>query len=222
MVPPTPRIQKWQKNQVFDAIKAIELDPAEFDLDNDDTATRIKHRWSESCFTIGGEPGHYIGTYIVGDGQPWRYDAYSWQAVMRKVEPWLNDVKGDLETPDLWAELQREAELLDAGSGGPADNTPFTLDEQKEIAERLRQIADDTKNTYSLSEAQVRALNAQVDYLVDAAGRLGHTDWRAVVISAMLSFVLSTALPPESARHLFFTLLRAIGDRYGFPELGGG
>jgi hypothetical protein len=49
-------------------------------------------------------------------------------------------VKDDLETPDLWAELQRENHLLEAGSSDVDDNTPFTPDEQNRIAERLREL----------------------------------------------------------------------------------
>ena len=141
---------------------------------------------------------------------------------MDRVRPWLKEVKLDLETPDLWAELQSEAKLLEFDSGDSAENTPFTSDEQEEIARRLQELAANAKSTYSLSEAQMRVLNEKINYLIDAASRLGRTDWRGVLVGTMLSFVLSAALPPDTARHIFFSLLRFIGHRYGFPELGGG
>jgi hypothetical protein len=141
---------------------------------------------------------------------------------MRTVETWLDDVKRDIETPDLWAELQGAAGLLGVGSGDLAENTPFTREEQEEITRQLQELAENAKREYSLSEVQMRVLNETVSYLVDAVGRLGRTDWRGLVIGMMLSFVLSVALPPDAARHIFFSIIRIIGHRYGFPELGGG
>lgn len=36
----------------------------------------------------------------------------SWPTVEERVERWAQDVQRDIETPDLWAELQREREIL--------------------------------------------------------------------------------------------------------------
>jgi hypothetical protein len=96
---------------------------------------------------------------------------------VQRISRWLQDVKRDLKTPDLWAELQREAELLGANFDDVTENSPFTSDEQNEIAGRLRELADHARRTYSLSEAQIRLLDAKLGYLVGAAGRLGRIDW---------------------------------------------
>jgi hypothetical protein len=219
---PTSRLQKWQRNSIFEAIEAVGLDPREFDLAGKRAEVRIKHKRSESYFIIGGNPGHYVGNYVVGDASAWPYKVYSWQAMIGRLSSWLEEVKRDLETPDLWAELQREAELLGAGSDEIAENTPFTPDEQKEIAGRLQERAEYVRRTYSLSEPQMRLLNAKLDYLVSAAGRLGRIDWRNAFAGAILSFILGATLPPESLRHIFWTLLRAVGHLYGLPELPSG
>jgi len=138
------------------------------------------------------------------------------------VSRWLVDVKRDLETPDLWAELQREAQLLGDASDEATENTPFTPDEQKEIAMRLQGMAEQARHTYSLSEEQMRVLNAKIDYLKAAAGRLGRIHWRDVFLGVMFTFVLASALPPESVRHIVLTILRTIVQHHGFPELPNG
>jgi hypothetical protein len=120
------------------AIQAVGLDPRDFDLTDSGTEVQIKHKRSKSIFIIGGGPGHYVGRYVVGDAPDWPYDAYSWQASTTRVSTWLQEVKRDLETPDLWAELRREVHLLGVGSNEVTENTLFTQDEQKQIAERLR------------------------------------------------------------------------------------
>lgn len=216
---------KWKRNQVFEAIQAAGLAPEGFDWDGGADGNCIRHLPSEAYFVFGGVPGRYVACYAAGDDDPVEErEALSWQAQMRHVERWLAAVKRDIEMPDLWAELQHETELLGATADEAIENTPFTPDEREEIAERLQEMKDYARHTYSLSEAQMLDLDAKLDYLVDATGRLGRTDWRGVFVGIILSFALTAALPPESARHILLTLLRSIGHLlgHGFPELPSG
>jgi hypothetical protein len=219
---PSALLQKWQKNQIFETIQGAGLDPGEFDFENGDAEGRVKHKWSDSYFIIGGNAGHYVTRYAVGDTPAWSLDAYSWTAVIQRLSGWLAEVKRDLETPDLWAELQREAELLGGASNEADENAPFSPEEQKEILGRLQELAEYVRRRYSLSESEMQILNAKVDYLVVAADHLGRIDWRNVFAGVILGFVLTAAVPPESARYIVLTLLRAIRHFYGLPELPGG
>jgi len=184
-----------------------------------DEETTLDHRWSESHFIVGGTPGHYSGQCVVGEASPQPYKAYTWPGLMNRVNLWLGELKSDLETPDLWADLRRESETLVVAAEEPFDNTSFTADEQHEIAEQLRELKEYVKETYSLSEQAVQALEAKLEFLEVAAGRLGRTDWRALVVGTIATFILSSALPRESAREIFLTLVRSIGPVYGLPEL---
>jgi hypothetical protein len=218
---PTSWLQKVHKNEIFKAIQEVGLDPNEFDLENDDVEVRIKHKWSESCFIIGGGPGHYVGHSVVGDAPDWTFEAYRWQSLIERISRWLQNVKRDLETPDLWAELQREAKLLGANDD-VTDNTPFTLNEQKEIARRLQELAEHARRTHALSGEQMRVLDGKLDYLVKAAGRLGRIDWRNAFVGAILGYIITVALPPD-ARDMVLGLFRAtIGHFYGVSELPSG
>jgi hypothetical protein len=210
-------LQKFQRNYIFKAIQEVGLDPGQFDLAYSESEVRIKHRLSESYYFIGGRPGDYAVKSLVGDGGERPHQFYSWEPLISHISLWLQVLKKDLNTPDLWAELQREAVLLGAGSDELTENTPFTLDEQKEIAGRCQELATYARHTYSLSPTQMQVLDAKLDYLVKASGRLGRIDWRNAFVGAMLGFILAAALPPESARDILLTLLRAIGGLY--PEL---
>jgi hypothetical protein len=221
MESPASRLQKWQKNEIFETIQAVGLNPRAFDLEDGEAEVRIKHKWSESYFAIGGGPGHYLVRCVVGDGPIWPFEAYNWQPMIPRIKRWLEEAKHDLEMPDLWAELQREAGLLGAKSDEVIENTPFTPDEQKEIARRLKELAQRARRTHSLSEAQMGVLNAKLDYLANAAGRLGRIDWRNVFVGVIITFILAATLPPESVHDILLGLFRAIGHFYGLPELPG-
>ena len=171
--------------------------------------SRILSRGTSQATTLGNP---WWGTVMFGHTVP-----MAGRVLMQRVSLWLGEVKRDLETPDLWAELQREAKLLGAGSNAVTENTPFTPGEQKEIAGRLKELAKYVRKTHSLSPAQMQALDEKLEYLVDASHRLGRKDWLNAFIGVTLGYMLSVALPPESARTIFLTFLRAIGLLY--PEL---
>jgi hypothetical protein len=213
------RLPKWKKNEIFKAIQEVGLDPKEFDLKNNDSEVRIQHKWSMSCFTVVPDPSHYVGSRVVGDGVDWPIDLYSWESLIERIRSWLEDVKRDLEMPDLWAELQRDAQLLFGAPSDDTENTPFTPDEQNDIAARLQALAEHARRTYSLSAAQMRTLEAKLDYLADAARRLGRKDWLNVCAGAILGYILTASLPPEAARGMFLGLLQAVGYLYGLPDM---
>ena len=77
--------------------------------------------------------------------------------------------------------------------------------------------------TFSLTEWEVENLNAKIDYLVEAAGRVGRNDWRNIFVGAILGYLV-TGIPPDVARHIIQALvkcLQVIGHLFGqgFPEL---
>jgi hypothetical protein len=76
------------------------------------------------------------------------------------------------------------------------ENTLFSQDEQKHIAERLRGLAKHVSDASSLSEAQKQILNEKIDYLVCGSRRLGRKDWLNTFIGVTLGYLLSTVLPP--------------------------
>jgi hypothetical protein len=143
---------------------------------------------------------------------------------MQQVELWLFAVKRDIDTPDLWAQLQREKELFVAISDEATENTPFTTTEQEEIADQLGELKEYMARAYSLSEAQTRLLEERLDYLAAAAGRVGRKDWFLLAAGVMLGYVLTAAIPPEAVRDILGTLLTSIEHISGGgpPGLPGG
>jgi hypothetical protein len=212
-----PVLQKWQKNELLETLKERGLDAAEFTLKDSKDEVRIKHKRSASRFIVRNKGGGYVGSRVAGELPETSYDAASWQGLVTSFSAWSSLVKFDLDTPDLWAELQHDTKLLTAASNKLIDNRPFAPNEQKEIAERLEKVMKSVCNAHSLSKTQIEGLEAGVDYLVDASVRLGRKDWLNAFIGAIFGYVLTATLPPESARTILTTFLRGVGLLY--PEL---
>ncbi len=203
------RLEKVWRNAIIEAVQAGGLDPREFDFDFGDTETRIAHRWSESHFILGGPWGNWEGTYVVGDAVPWPYHEYVWSNVEKRLEQWAAKVKKDLETPDLWAQLQREREIL-SRAPDEAENTPFTPDEQEEIVKHLDEIKEYVKSTHSLSHDQMVALEEGFKELATATRRLGRNDWRLMFLGLVLTLIVTGILPPDAVHGFLWMALHSL------------
>ncbi len=162
---PTPLpLEKWQRNQIFESIRAASLEPRDFDLIIDTPEVRLWLKGSPSVFTITTDAHPYRGSYRVGDGAVSLYESGGWKTITQRLDRWLAEVKRDVDTPDLWAGLQREAAMIGATSTETIANTPFTQDEQTEIATKLREQAASVKQAYPLSEAQAKELDEKIEF----------------------------------------------------------
>ncbi len=213
-------LKKWQRNEVFQAVQQAGLSPEEFDFDLGEDESTLRHRPSGAYFVFGGFAGKYSSHYFAGEGPPEARTDLSQYGLMQQLNLWLSQVKQDISTPDLWAQLQGQAKLLATISDEAIDNTSFTPEEREEIAGQLRELRDYVTRTHSLSAAQARLLDEKLVYLVDASRRVGRKDWLLMAAGVMLSFVLGAALPPDAVSDVLATLLTSIGHVLGHGPLG--
>lgn len=116
------------------------------------------------------------------------------------------------------AEVQREREILTGARYVDIENTPFTPEEQAEIADQLRQIKEYVETAYPLSGAQILHLEAKLDDIAAAAGRMGRKDWTLWVTGALLGAFVQGILPAEVVQNI----LRMTLDGLGYLLGGGG
>jgi len=102
------------------------------------------------------------------------------------------------------------------------ENTPFTSDEQAEIVEQLRRINELMKRRYSLSEAQMQSLDAKLDSVKTAAGRIGRKDWVFLFYGVIFNMFVTALLPRETVWDILIRTLDALRDLFGgglLPQL---
>jgi hypothetical protein len=170
---------------------------------NDDGSCYITHGPSGSSFVVEGPFGSHTTIAVVGEGAPRQLDAYIWPRVEERAERWARDIKRDVDTPDLLAELEREREILTGTRYEEVGNTSFTSEEIAEIAEQLRQIKEHVSTAYALSEAQMLHLEEKLDDIAAAASRMGRKDWALWVSGALLGDPAPSSCPghrPDDGR----------------------
>jgi hypothetical protein len=212
-------MEKWQRNVIYRAVVAGGLDPRECNFNYGDAGARIRHLPSASYFLLEGDINEYTAKAVVGESEKWPAGLRTfWIQVEERVRLWAKEVKEDVDTPDLWAELQREREILTGARYDDVENTPFTSDEQAEIAEHLRQTKKYVARTYSLSDAQMRHLEAQLGNIAAAAGRMGRKDWTLLVCGTLLGTFVQGILPPEAVQDILRMTLDGLGYLFGLGD----
>lgn len=213
------RLEKSFRNPVIEAVEKGGLARWECTFDfSDDGGGCITHAPSGSSFVVKGPFGHFTTTTVVGETAPQQLEAFTWPTVEERVERWARDVKRDADTPDLWAQLQREREILTGTRYESVGNVPFSSEELAVIADQLRQIKESVSSTYALSEVQMLHLEAKLDDIAAAASRMGRKDWALWVSAALLGALVQGVLPPEVVQHIINMTIAGLGHLLG----GGG
>jgi len=76
-----------------------------------------------------------------------------------------------------------------------------------------------------LDPQQLQRIEDQLDYLVEAAERVGRLDWRNLVVGSLLALVLQAIVPVGPIQQLFIVAFRSLVGLFGGPgqpELPGG
>lgn len=213
------RLAKIFRNPIIEAVEKGGLAPRECTFAfNDDGGCCITHAPSGSSFVVQGAFGRHTTTTVVGEGAPQQLEAFTWPTVEERVERWARDVKRDVDTPDLLAQLQREREILTGTRYEAVGNVPFSSEELAEIAAQLRQIKEYVGAAYALSEVQMLHLQAKLDDIAAAAGRMGRKDWALWATAALLGAFVQGILPPEVVQHIIKMTIDGLGHLLG----GGG
>ena len=139
---------------------------------------------------------------------------YIWPNVLEKVKGWAREVKHDVDTPDLWDEVRRRQGVLTSTIYESSDNSPFTAAELAEIADQVQQIKEFVK-TQPISEARMLSAEAKLDYVVEAARRLGRKDWAIIFGGAIVSTIVADLLPREVIGDLLTMASQVLGHILG-------
>jgi hypothetical protein len=209
------RLEKDERNAIFDAVVAGGLDPRECTFVYGDDGGRVTHLASASYFDLSGNPAQYVATTVVGEGAERTSAPFSLLTLNQRVRGWASQVKRDVETPDKWAEIQGDAEILTGARYDDVENTPFTPAEQAQIAEQFEQIKRFAQTRYALSDDRVHMLDAKLDAILTASSRLGRKDWVLVFSGALLGLILTDLLPPSAAQNILVTVLHALEHLFG-------
>lgn len=206
-----------QQNALFDVITESGLNTGDFSLADEEGATYVRHRPSESAFSISTTDGvSFYGSYKIGGAGWYRHEPAEWQLLLiDHFEPWIRLVKLETETPDKWEMLRTASEFLDRLGQADLVNTPFTAAEQSQITATLNEITNYLTESRALSAAQTESIKQKIEHAERASEHFGRKDWLGLLLGTLLSVVLSAVLPPEAIQQIFLLAGHGLGHLFG-------
>ncbi|HBB86217.1 MAG TPA: hypothetical protein DC047_01215 [Blastocatellia bacterium] len=198
---------KSQSNQILEAIRAAQCDPAEFEWQDTQgqqsgmTVSKLVHTPSGTYyFTFDNYQGFYSkwspGAQTVTD----QNGTGNWSAQLQWFREWLSYLKRETESPDLWTEISKGARILESAASSETSNAPFDAGEKANILKGLNEIKQYLLTAHKIDPELVES---RLEYLIESSERLGRKDWLNLLVSVLVSIIISAALPPESTRELF-------------------
>jgi len=132
-------------------------------------------------------------------------------AILELIREWGNEVKLIADTPDLWAEMRRNRELIAGIQQADSDNTPFTEDEQGKIEARLQAITKQLKEQFELTKEQEERIDEWHDDVVEASTRMGRKDWFIYLLGTVTAVAIAATVPAGAGEHILAMVIHALG-----------
>ena len=201
-----------QKNNVFAVIQSAGLNPSDFAwvewgsrFGGGYTVPVLLHSSSGYSFQFDRHPqkGQCV-SFSPGDGKFEESEIVSqWYQVVDRLEYWLKCLEAEVTQPELWETIVSEKRLITNVQPGASDDAPFNRDELKRIDKSLGEMKLYLASTQNLNEQQTRIVNARLDYLGEAARRMGRKDWIVLVTGVLTNIAVSAAFAPSTTHELF-------------------
>jgi len=205
------RLLKKQKRELFEVANSFGFNLSEF-------------VWTDDDMSVNYGPGmahnvHYIVSKIVhkpsgfyckfapdmlelspGDSLPVQTTNAGIAERLTLFRSWLQNLKIEVEEPDLWATIGQEKALSTAASFANVDNLPFTAADQNLIAAKLDEIKAYLLEGQQFAAEQAQFIEQEFAYLKDASKKFGRKDWLRVLLSVLIGQAINLALDPVKAK----------------------
>jgi len=134
-----------------------------------------------------------------------------WNGLKKQFKDWLSYATRELESPDLWAEATRTAQLF-APTAEPSDDK-FTRTELAEVQGQLR-LLQLSFTSAALPEAAKKKLIELTETAAVKAEGLTKKDWQNWIIGGFISAITALALNPTQAGEVLKLVKAAFGGLF--------
>jgi hypothetical protein len=126
--------------------------------------------------------------------------AYAWSMVVGK---WVDILRKEIDTPDLWATISSGNSSLMQATTTASENTPFTAQELVQVVLFLGKIRAHIQTNSGLSPDKLNIVVEKLSYLEQAANRLGRKDWQILFLGVLTTMAMQGGMTKNVFHELF-------------------
>ena len=125
--------------------------------------------------------------------------AYQWDSVVSK---WMDILRQEIDTPDLWASLASGQSSVMQATATASENTPFTAPERIQVVLFLGEIRTYIQTNARLLPDKFTIVAEKLTYLEQAADRMGRKDWLNLFLGVLFSMALQVGMEKSAFQDL--------------------
>ncbi|MCU7493046.1 MAG: hypothetical protein HF310_16210 [Ignavibacteria bacterium] len=214
------KLLTFQRNTLLLLLRDAGLNPTEFDFS--ETKSRHVSRLIVPAFVHNPTGYHFMfdvidsrhACYFTPGADMISEEQYpgSWEALLNYFKKWIQFLKREIETPDLWKAIKPDPVLSESlSSVDPQDNAKFTPDELKHISSSIEELKAYIFKEIPLLQDKIDYINNQTTYLVDSSKRLGKKDWLNVAVGIIINIIFAIAPSENTARNIYTYAVQTLG-----------
>jgi len=119
-----------------------------------------------------------------------------WKEGMAHFNKWLNNLKREINAPNLWQKFQTEATALNMNFD--SDNSKFTINEYNELKQKIDFIINQLPNIQLGNQQQIE-IASTLQHLLTLSNELGKFDWKSLFIGTIISIIIQLNVTKENA-----------------------
>lgn len=206
------KLLRSQRNDIFIAIQETDLQPSTFlwetvpSLHEGNVAVpRLIHEPSGGYYHFDLISNRHWCQYSPGNEIliESQYPGDWGNQLIYFTNSWLQYLKREFETPDLWTTIAGErAFMLGTTDVRNTTNSLFSNTEREHLSRSLNEIRAYIKTTHLVPDDRITYVEERLQYLEEAAGRMGRKDWINLAYGALINIIVGAALAPSAAKDL--------------------
>jgi len=215
---------KKYKNDILETIKEVGLNPEHFSATEIDSRFIIKLLDTPLQFTfVKQDRSYHLFEYSFVTFSP-KHDKYisgnpeDFLTCISDFQRWLEnhvaEYLNELTTPDLWKQLEDQKALLDYTHQDNDKATHFTDEQKRLIRLGLDEVLLLIKNEFQPTADEIGVINNRLDYISEALDRLNKFDWKAVLVSTIISISIALSLDTAQGNALFHMFKQVLSKAF--------
>ena len=209
-------LMKSQKNEVFKILQDAGLEPANFawKIGRADVSRRFidvpRLEYHDGQYYFQFEPKSC--TLSPGELTAFaQYEAINWPMQIDNLIEWTDNLKREIEAPDLWAEMEKYKTSVSLALPEQILNEPIPAYEAEEIAKKLEQLANKIQEQFNLTNEQNKFVRRKLNYLAEAAKSQRSVNFVYMVIGVFVTIATALTLAPDQAKELWELIKSIMG-----------
>jgi hypothetical protein len=220
------KLTKIERNKIYEAIAGSGADPNEFDLRERSTEVVITHssgstfrfrqEWfgGSYAFAAGGYQAYKVSA-VVKDGRDLKQSIEeTFDQLIAVISRWADEVGRTVEAPDLWAEMRQGGRLISDIQETASENTPFTEDEQRQIAAQLQVIKKQVREQFELTSEQIVQVDKRLDEAAEGSKHMGRKDWFIYFLGTITALIITATVVAGVGEHIFAEVIQGIAHLF--------